>query len=158
MQAATTPLSFNDQVEQIADLLLAGGTLASLYHLDPKELDAAYALGYSLYSQARWIEAMKVFSFLCYHDPLDRRFHLARAASLQMVGQHENALQAYGLAFALDVLDPAVGLHIAECLIALHRKDDARAALEGVAELTEDAPQSASIRARAEALMALIKQ
>ncbi len=157
MQAAPNPQNLKDQVQEIAELLLAGGTPAGLYGLDAKDLEAAYALGYSLYNQARWTEAVQVFSFLTYQDPLDRRFHLGRAASLQMAGQHENALHAYGLAFVMDVLDPAVALRIAECQIALHRKDDARAALEGVVELTDDAPQHAAIRTHAQALMALIQ-
>ncbi len=158
MQQTQTPSDLGDQVQGIADFVLAGGTLAQLYRLEPQELEAAYALGYSLYNQARWNEAFQVFSFLTYYNPLERRFHLGRAACLQMLEQHENALHAYGPAYVLDALDSTTALHIAECLIALRRKDEARAALEAVAELAADDPTAAAVRARAAALTALIHQ
>lgn len=146
----------NALAQEIADFLFGGGTLADIYGLDARQLEAAYAHGYSLYNQGRWAPALQVFSFLTCHDHLDRRYHIARAACLQMLKQHEEALRAYSLAQLLDVSDPAVGLHVAECLIALQRKADARTALETVAMLTGDEAAYAPIRARAAALSGLI--
>ena len=146
----------NDLAQEIADFLFAGGTLADIYGLEARQLEAVYAHGYGLYNQGRWAHALQVFSFLTFHDHLDRRFHVARAACLQMLRQHEAALKAYSLAHLLDVSDPAVGLHVAECLIALQRKADARTALETVAMLAGEAAAYAPIRARAAALSGLI--
>jgi type III secretion system low calcium response chaperone LcrH/SycD len=146
----------NDLAQQVADFLFAGGTVAALYGLSTKELEPMYALGYSLYNQARWTEALKVFSFLTYHSHLEQRFHVGRAACLQMLKQHEEALRAYGLAYLLDASDPSVSLHIAECLIALGKKEEARGVLENVAELTQGSTPFARIRKRAAALSALI--
>jgi type III secretion system low calcium response chaperone LcrH/SycD len=148
----------NDLAQEIADFLFAGGTLADIYGLEPRQLEAVYAHGYGLYNQGRWEPALQVFSFLTFHDHLDRRFHVARAACLQMLKQHEEALKAYSLAYLLDVSDPAVGLHVAECLIALQRRAEARTALETVAVLTGEEAAFAPIRARAAALSGLIGQ
>ncbi len=79
-------------------------------------------------------------------------------ACLQMLGRHDDALRAYLLAHVLDVSEPTVALHIAECLIALHRKDDARTALETVVALTEEDVAFAPIRSRAQALASLVQQ
>jgi type III secretion system low calcium response chaperone LcrH/SycD len=146
----------NDLVQEVADFLLAGGTVGDMYGLDADQLEPMYALGFSLYNQARWSEALKVFSFLTYHSHLEQRFHVGRAACLQMLKQYEDALTAYGLAYVLDASDPSVSLHIAECLIALGKKEDARGVLENVAELTQGNATFAQIGKKGAALSALI--
>lgn len=146
----------NDLVQEVADFLLAGGTVGDMYGLSGEQLEPMYALGFSLYNQARWSEALKVFSFLTYHSHLEQRFHVARAACLQMLKQYENALQAYGLGYVLDASDPSVSLHIAECLLALGKKEDARGVLENVAELTQGNAAFAQIGKKGAALAALI--
>ncbi|WP_129781738.1 SycD/LcrH family type III secretion system chaperone [Peristeroidobacter soli] len=146
----------NDLLQEVADFMFAGGTVADLYGLKPEELEPMYALGYSLYNQARWSEALKIFSFLTYHSHLEQRFHVGRGACLQMLKQHQAALNAYGLAYLLDASDPSVCLHIAECLIALGKKEDARGVLEAVADMTQGDAASAEVGKRGAALAALI--
>ena len=151
-----TTRDINDLAQDVADFLFAGGTVADIYGVDRKELEPLYALGYSLYNQARFSEALQVFSFLTYHSHLEQRFHVARGACLHMLKQYEEALRAYGPAYLLDALEPAVSLHIAECLIALGRKEDARGVLENVAELTRSNDAFTHIGRRGAALAALI--
>ncbi len=146
----------NDLAQEIADFLFAGGTVGQIHGLDTKDLEAVYALGYNLYNQARWDEALQVFSFLVVEDHLERRFQVARGGCLLMLKRYEAAFKAYGLAHVLDVTDPVVALQCAECLIALGRKDDARSALETVAVLAQESEAFQPIRARAAALSALI--
>ncbi len=157
----TKPLpapDIEDFAQEIADFVFAGGSMSAVYGLDAKDLEAIYALAYNLYNQARWQEALQTFSFLTYQSHLERRFHVGRGACLQMLGRHDDALRAYLLAHVLDVSEPTVALHIAECLIALHRKDDARTALETVVALTEEDVAFAPIRSRAQALASLVQQ
>jgi type III secretion system low calcium response chaperone LcrH/SycD len=146
----------NGFAQEVADFLFAGGTVADMYGIDRKELEPLYALGHNLYNQARWSEALKVFSFLSYHSHLERRFHVARGACQQMLKNYEEALAAYGAAYVLDATDPSVSLHIAECLIGLGKKEEARGALENVAELTANQPSFAQIAKHGAALSALI--
>ncbi len=146
----------NDLAQEVADFLFAGGTVGQIHGLDTEDLEAVYALGYNLYNQARWDEALRVFCFLSVEDHLDRRFHVARGGCLLMLRRYEEAFKAYGLAHVLDVSDPVVALQCAECLIALRRKDDARTALETVAVLARESEAFQPIRARAAALAALI--
>jgi type III secretion system low calcium response chaperone LcrH/SycD len=142
--------------QEIEDFLFAGGTVADMYGLKMEDLEPVYAHGFALYNQARWSEALQVFSFLTYHSHLEQRFHVARGACLQMLKQYEAALRAYGPAYVLDATDPTVSLHIAECLIALGKKEEAHGVLENVAELTQDNAAFAQINHRGAALSALL--
>lgn len=151
-----TTQDINDLAQEVADFLFAGGTVADIYGIDTKEMEPLYALGHNLYNQARWTEALKVFSFLSYHNHFEQRFHVARGACQQMLKQYEEALGAYGAAYVLDASDPSVSLHIAECLIALGKKEEARGALENVAELTATDPSFKQIAQRGAALSVLI--
>jgi type III secretion system low calcium response chaperone LcrH/SycD len=151
-----TTRDINDIAQDVADFMIRGGTVADIYGLKAEELEPLYALGFSLYNQARWSEGLKVFSFLAYHSHLEQRFHVGRAACLQMLKQHEDALRAYGMAYLLDAEDPSVSLHIAECFIALGRKEDARGVLENVAHLTQKNAAFEQIGKRGAALAALL--
>ncbi|MEJ0035228.1 MAG: SycD/LcrH family type III secretion system chaperone [Gammaproteobacteria bacterium] len=147
-----------DEIAQdVATYLFAGGTVAGLYGTTDEDLEAVYALGYNLYNQSRWAEALRVFSFLAMQNHVERRFHVGRGACLLMLKRHEEALRAFGLAHLLDVSDPAVALQFAECLIALRRKDDARVALQTVAALAADEEAYRPIRSRAAALSTLLQ-
>ncbi len=156
MALASGTRDLDDLAQEIADFLFAGGTVADVYGLGEEQLEAVYALGYSLYNQGRWAQALQVFSFLTFHAHLDRRFHVARASCLQMLRRHDEALKAYLLAHLLDVSDPAVALHVAECLIALRRRSEARTALETAAVLAGEAAAFAPLRGRVAALSELI--
>ena len=159
MNITTSPgraRDINDVLQGMTSHLLAGGTVRGFYGIEERELEAVYAYAYHLYNQARWMEAFQVFSFLCLHDHLQKRFHLGRGACLQMLKSHEPALKAYGAAYLLDASDPTTSLRIAECLISLRRRAEARALLQAVVELTAQSPELASTRKRAAALAALL--
>lgn len=148
-------LTAEETLSQAGEFMVGGqATLANLKGLNTQEMEAAYAVGYNLYNQARWLDALKVFSFLSFHDHLDRRFHIGRGACLQMLKHNEDALRAYAIAHVLDVSDPVVAIRIAECLIALRRKSDARVVLRTVEVLAEEA--APKIGARARGLIALL--
>lgn len=134
------------------------GTMAQFYGLESRELEAVYALGYALYNQGRWSDALQVFGSLVRHDHLDRRYQIAAANCLKMQRRFDMALRAYGVAHLLDVTDPHVVLQMGECLIALGNKEDAQAMLDGVGQLASGQPQYAAIADRARALCDLLNQ
>lgn len=141
--------------DQIGELLLAGGTLGSVYDYTDQDYEVLYALGHSLYSQGRYQDAVKAFGFLVMHNHLEPRFMNAFAASLQMVKSYEEALQYYTLASVMDMSDPAPTFHSCECLLALGRVDEAREGLEMVINQCKT-PAQEPLKARALALRDLI--
>lgn len=142
--------------EQVADLLLMGGTLGDVYDYTDEDYEVLYALGHNLYSQGRYQDAMKAFGFLVIHNHLERRFVLAFASSLQMCKSYEEALTYYSLASVMDMSDPAPTFHSCECLISLGRIDEAADGLDMVIRQS-GAEKHAPLKARAEALAQLIE-
>lgn len=156
MTARTPPVSFQTLAEQVHQLLAAGGTLGSIYDYTEHDCEVMYTLGHGLYSQGRFADAVKVFGFLAMHNHLERRYMNAFAASLQMVGSHEEAIKFYTLASVMDPTDPAPTFHTCECLIALGMKDNAVEGLQMVvAQCRTEARRP--LRERATALMALLE-
>lgn len=156
-QVQAPPGAELEQLDQLAQHLLDhGGTLAQWCGSTAEELDAGYAVAHQLYQQGRWEAALQVFGLLCRQDHMERRFHVGRAACLQMLRRYDAALEAYGVAHVLDVSEPQVALHIAECLIALDRRDDAGTALDSVAALCAGRAGAAATARRAQALATLL--
>ncbi len=132
MTARKTHVSFETLAEQVTRLLAAGGTLGSIYDYTEHDCEVMYTLGHGLYAQGRFADAVKVFGFLAMHNHLERRYMNAFAASLQMVGSHEEAIKFYTLASIMDATDPVPTFHTCECLIALGMKDNAIEGLQMV--------------------------
>ena len=133
-----------------------GATLGDLMGYEERDYEAVYALGHNFYSQARYLDALKAFSFLVMNNPLERRFSNAMASSLQMLKQYDNAIGFYSLASFMDIADPRPTFHTAECMIALKRMDQAVEALEIVIDQS-NTPEFEALKTRAEALLGLIK-
>lgn len=140
-------------VENLIDLWKSGGTLAQAMGLCGEECEALYAYGYALYAQAKYGDAVKIFTRLVALDHLDSRYQMALASAMQMTGRYEAALEQYVIATLLRVDDPAPVFHCAECLIALGRLEDARVSLNLVVESLCKAGEHDVIKARALALL-----
>jgi type III secretion system low calcium response chaperone LcrH/SycD len=155
MSTATPSAPPEKLAEQITELLLAGGTLGTVYDYTDQDYEVLYALGHSLYSQGRYMDAMKAFGFLVIHNHLERRFMNAFAASLQMIKSYEEAIKYYTMASVMDMSDPVPTFHTCECMIALGMVDDARQGLGMVIGQCKS-PQHDGLKSRAEALLGLI--
>lgn len=143
--------------EQIADLLLNGGTLGAVYDYDDQDYEVVYALGHSLYAQARYTDAVKVFGYLVMLNHLERRFTNAFASSLQMVKRYEEAIKYYTMTSVMDMRDPVPTFHTCECMIALGMVQEAREGLGVVIGQCRDAAHG-PLKERAQALLALLDQ
>jgi type III secretion system low calcium response chaperone LcrH/SycD len=123
-----------------------------------QEMEAAYAKAYASFQAGSYARAESLFEFLVTFDNGTRKYWTALGACRFNMGKYENALACYSSAIVLDVRDPGLMIKIAQCHIALRRRDEAAAALEVALELTEDEP--ARYRAeteRAAAMLALLQ-
>lgn len=143
-------------IADIAEAFANGYTLGDLFNYNDRDYEAIYALGYGLYSQARYLDALKAFALLTMNKPLERRFVNAHASCLQMLNRHEDAIAFYSMASICDITDPRPTYHTAECLIALGRIEEAGDALRIVTEQCKTAGLDA-LKTRAEALLELLK-
>ena len=155
MAAITQTVSQELLAEQAGKLLLSGGTLGSVYDYTEKDYEALYAIGHSLYSQARYGDAVQAFGFLVMHNHLERRFVKAFASSLQMVRNYSEAINYYALATAMDMTDLAPSFHVCECLLAQGKVQEAREGLEMIAAQCEGEEQEA-LKRRAQGLLSVL--
>lgn len=110
--------------------VMAGNTLGPLMGHSVKSQETLYYAAYVFYNQARYIDAMRIFTHLLIIDHLDRRYHNGLAACHQMQRRYEDALKYYGIASMFDLTDPEPVIHMAECHLALGHRADARTSLE----------------------------
>ncbi|MEO5672260.1 MAG: SycD/LcrH family type III secretion system chaperone [Ramlibacter sp.] len=154
-QKSPAAVSAEKLANQVSELLQAGGTLGDVFDYTEQDYEVLYALGHSLYSQARYHDAVKAFGFLVMHNHLERRFIGALASSLQMVKSYDEAFSYYSLASVMDLADPVPTFHSAECLIALGRVDDARKCLDMVVRQCLQ-PDQEALKLRAQSLLQLV--
>ena len=110
----------------------------------PEEyLAPAYRHGVALYEHHRYAEAGEVFQFLAACDCTNPALWKALGASRKMLGRHEEAVAAFGMAVASGSTDPWVPVHAAECLMHLHRYPEAVAALRHAAGAAKLSPEEA---------------
>ena len=143
--------------EQLVEMMASGMTLGSIFNYTDEDYEVVYALGHNLYSQGRYLDAMKAFSFLVMHNQFERRFYTAMASSLQMLKMYNDAIQFYSMASVMDLSDPLPTYHTAECMIPLGMYIEARQALELVIQQSQTKEFEALLE-RAETMLALLKK
>lgn len=161
MNAQTDPEITDQEAAAISENLFglwkAGGTLAQAMGLSPRECEAMYAYGHSLYAQGKYNEAFKIFAQLVAYDHMDSRYQLALASAMQMTRRHEEALQHYMIVTVMRLDDPVPVFHCAECLLALGRPAEAAESLElAIGTLCKPGEHDA-VKARAEAMLQAIR-
>lgn len=138
-------------------LLSQGVTIGSLSGLSPRGVEALYALGHGWFNAGRLAEAERVFAWVAVQDHFNRRYQLALAMALHAQGKHERALRPYGMASLLDLTDPEPVLRMAECLLSLGRKGEARQSLQQALEQVRVRPQQHhAVGQRAQAILELM--
>lgn len=138
----------------VVEALSLGVTMGDLKGIKKSDCEVVYAIAHSFYSQARYRDAYPLFGWLLYMKPYERRFVTACAACEQMLKKYDMAASHYLTAALLDLQDAQPLFHMAECLIAGGRFEDAQEPLDSV---IEDYPGAANApyRQRAHALKAL---
>lgn len=143
--------------QALLDLLAQGGTLAEALDLPPRQLEALYAHGASLYRQERLDEAVRVFGLLVMLDHAQRRWAQALATALQAQGRHDRALHYWALVQLLDPSDPEPTLASAHCLLAQGHAREARSALQLVVRQCQGHPARDGLGRRAQGLLPLVE-
>ncbi|MBA3958204.1 MAG: tetratricopeptide repeat protein [Parachlamydiaceae bacterium] len=88
-------------------------------------LDKFYDAGLTLVEQKRWVDAKDVFSLLAFLVPQSQAFWMGLGLVEQSMGNFQQALVGYLVAYALDAEDPPVNANIYQCLVALGNKEGA---------------------------------
>lgn len=125
---------------------------------DDKQMEALYAMAFNFYRSGRYDEALKIFRGLCLFDQLEPKYWVGLGATLQMLNQFPEAVQAYAYAGTLDITDPKPAFHAAECYIALNDKENAISALTSVVDFANaDSPDVKPFVDKAKALLKVLE-
>lgn len=111
-----------------------GATLRAMRGLSDEEMEAIYAMGVNFYKAGNYADAEKVFRFLTLFDHLNSRYWTGLGSLRQVQRQFAAAIEAYRFASFLDLENPKPMYYAAECHLSLGQKDEARAALDALAE------------------------
>lgn len=142
--------------DELADYMIAGGTLHALYGVTQEELEALYTRGFQQYSIGQYEKAMEDFAFLVTLKGDEKRYLFAFAAVLQVLKDYKRALFFYSRAAAQDMFDPIVTFHMVECLVALDMKSDALVMLRILLKETAKDAQWATLHTKAVAYRSLL--
>lgn len=93
-----------------------------------EQMRATFERAREALNESRPEEAARDFAALSAVRPDQAPLLFGLGLSLQMLGHHEAARDAYGAAYLIDPLDPACLLRIGECLHELKEPDQARQA------------------------------
>lgn len=118
----------------IPNQLLKSETLQQAFGVTYRQMEIFYAQGFAHYQNRELWKAEETFRWLVTLNPLEKKYWMGFAASLQLLGRFEKALKGYALAAFLDADDPTPHIHAEECYLALgnaveaaHAKKDAAA-------------------------------
>jgi type III secretion system low calcium response chaperone LcrH/SycD len=129
MNIGITPQDIEQGIA-LLDFLKSGQTLGPVMGCSLEVQEALYHRGHTLYNQAKYDEAMRVFAYLMMANHVDRRYYNGFAACLQMQRRYSDAIKYYGVASVLMLTDPQPAMHMAECHLALGDHAQARTSID----------------------------
>lgn len=92
--------------------------------------ETLYTVAYLHYEKGSYADAAQFFTKLVTCNPFVEKYWKGLASSKQMQGEYRAALDAWSSCALLEIRDPCVHFHAAECLLSLHDKEEALKALE----------------------------
>lgn len=137
----------------ILEHLNNGATLADVIGITPEQREAIYTLGHYQYTQGKYIDAMKFFRFLLFHDQFDLRAIFGIGCCLQMQGDFSQAQLFLGMAVMMEPSNPASGVQFAECLLMDKKKKEAVDILQKTKQEFGKFPQHNSLIRRVDAIL-----
>jgi type III secretion system low calcium response chaperone LcrH/SycD len=129
-KATYTALPTPEECFALLEHLAQGKALGPAMGHSVGSLEALYHLAYSLYNQAKYLDAMRIFAYLLKANHMDRRFFNGLAACMHMRHNYPEAIKYYHMASVLDLTDPEAPMHMAECHLALGDLAQARNCLD----------------------------
>ncbi|GAB4271241.1 MAG: SycD/LcrH family type III secretion system chaperone VcrH [Opitutales bacterium] len=145
-----------DQLTELTErFLLEGLSFKDLKGISDEDMEGIYAVGFNLYNNGKYEDALKVFQFLCFFDHFNRKYWMALGGARQMLKSYKDAIDAYSVATVLKVHDPMAPLQAASCYLALGDAKSAKSALHCAIKYSGD---NKEIKSRAEALLEFLEK
>ncbi|MGC8718448.1 MAG: SycD/LcrH family type III secretion system chaperone [Thermodesulforhabdaceae bacterium] len=149
-----------EQMQDIVTAVVKGEmTLQEVKGFTDEQMEAIYSIGYNLYQAGKYNDAVQVFTWLGIFNPFVSKYWLGLGASLQMIKDFENALNAYAVAaITSEPEDPVPHLHAGECYVGMGDIEEAGKAFQMAADFSKDKPKYAKTYQKALAFLEIIKE
>jgi len=151
--SAPDAVSTEEISELIQRTLENHGTMKQIRGLTDTHMATVYALAYNLYQQERYQESHDLFTFLCLYDHLEKKYWIGLAACRQLLKRYAAAIDAFSMAAMLDVENPELPLHAAECHLALGNLEGAESGAFAARHWSEGRTGFDALRDRAALLL-----
>jgi type III secretion system low calcium response chaperone LcrH/SycD len=97
-----------------------------------------YNAAYHLFEHRRYSDAANAFLFLATLNPQNEDYWLGLGMATQLMGDFENAIDAYEMAAICELGNPIPYFYLAKCLFAMHDRESALQALDLAIENSQD--------------------
>jgi TolA-binding protein len=138
MTEAITRESFLDEWENtkkgVVQHMDAQPSLCASMDLDKEGLGMIYKNAYTAFEAEDYTQAENLFFILFLLDSNDYNFQKALGAAYEAQEKFDNAISMYTLAMMKNGRSPELLFRTGKCLLATHRKDEARIVFELAAE------------------------
>ncbi|OHE72642.1 MAG: CesD/SycD/LcrH family type III secretion system chaperone [Verrucomicrobia bacterium GWC2_42_7] len=127
----------NEIAEQLRLFLSGVTTYKDIMGLQDSHLETIYSMAYDFYRSNKFDKAEELFKGLCLLNPRCHKFWMGLAACVQMQKRFDKAMEVYGFAIAVEAMNPAPFLYIADCALGLKNLEGAIASLNLGCEVME---------------------
>lgn len=169
MTATTTKPTIRDHVRsdeeeaaaiaRVAEMLSSEGyTLADVFDISDRHLEAMYCRAYDLQKRGKIAEASKLLELMCTYNPYDGRAWIALGYCRERLNRLQAAVQTYIVATLMDDENPVPHLRAAECLVRMQELEAAKECATTALQLAAEKSQYEDRRARAEVLLKVIRK
>ena len=134
-------------------IVFEGYTVKDFARISDDEMEAAYAVAFSLVNQGQYDEAEKLLSWLAGLDQFEAKYQLGIGLCRQQMGRLEGAIQAFATVGILDATNPIAPLRAAECYLQLGKLEEARSGLRAAQHWASGRAEHAAIGERARVLL-----
>ncbi len=117
------PVVFKQQIDD-------GKTFQEILGYTDVMMEKCYKVAYSCFQRQQYEKASEAFTFLTTLNPTVFNYWLGLGMSEQMCEEYHSALLAYAMAAMVDVTNPIVHYHSANCYRSLSEEESALSALD----------------------------
>ena len=126
-----------ERAKALADYLATGGAMSKLTGISDKALEAIYFQAFQQYKNGHYLEAAKIFQFLCFYDQWNPRHFLGLGSCQKMLHVYGQAINTYSYAARLEPQNPLPLAYIGDCYFLEGEPDKAALSYKAAIKISE---------------------
>lgn len=128
-------------LENAVEKVMLGSTIEDALNIDKKITESFYSIGYSLYQQAKYQQALRYFKHAVALDIYEIRYLFAYAKCLKNIGEIDESIAYLALAQLIRPEEPKIAFEISECFLKKGMIEEACKIIEMIENFFKDSSQ-----------------